>query len=213
MAGRYWHRPLAQMMQWRGKHKAVRMGGGQLRKVMGQFKDTPTTIYDRQVKATHYSWAPWVAAGQMLMFINFADFYYRHSTEKNEETGEYTIAPLWKRLGIAGISLVAGVSIGGGLLHFVSRSVRSMQVEGKMVVLETFRMTGRGTRKAKYPIGQMFSRDKLVTGVGDKGVSKGGSPQYSIYVKGGSYAYIMNRDGKFMDPHAFDTLFYRASVF
>ncbi|KAJ1875152.1 ATP-binding cassette-type vacuolar membrane transporter Hmt1, partial [Coemansia sp. RSA 990] len=202
-----------QMMQWRGKHKAVRMGGGQLRKVMGQFKDTPTTIYDRQVKATHYSWAPWVAAGQMLMFINFADFYYRHSTEKNEETGEYTIAPLWKRLGIAGISLVAGVSIGGGLLHFVSRSVRSMQVEGKMVVLETFRMTGRGTRKAKYPIGQMFSRDKLVTGVGDKGVSKGGSPQYSIYVKGGSYAYIMNRDGKFMDPHAFDTLFYRASVF
>ncbi|KAJ2454986.1 hypothetical protein EV183_001090 [Coemansia sp. RSA 2336] len=203
--------PLAQM-QWRGKHKAVRMGGGQLRKVLGQFKDT-TTVYERQVKATHYSWAPWVAAGQMLMFINFADFYYRHSTEKDEETGEFAIAPLWKRLGIAAVCLVSGVSIGGGLLHFVSRSVRRMQVDGKTVVMETFRMSGRGTRKVKYPIGQMYSRDKLVTGVGDQGVLKGGSPQYSVYVRGGNYAYIMNREGKFKDPGALDTLFYRAPGF
>ncbi|KAJ2302208.1 hypothetical protein IWW52_007050, partial [Coemansia sp. RSA 2704] len=203
------------VVQSRGKHSAVRMGGGQIRKAMAPFKDkAEVTVYDRQLKDTHFSWAPWVVGGQLLIFLNFADFYWRFSMEQDEETGELTPAPAWKRGGIAGISLVAGVSIGGGILHYVSRSVARMKIvdKGSAVVLETYRISGRSTLTRRYPIASMFSRDKLFTGLGDQGVTKEGSPQYSIYAKGSPYAFIMNRQGSFKDPESFDTLFHRAAV-
>ncbi|KAJ2781805.1 hypothetical protein H4R18_002666 [Coemansia javaensis] len=182
------------------------------RKALAQFRDRgEVVVYDRGLKDTHYSWGPWVAAGQMLMWINFADFYWRYTMDKDEDTGELTPAPLWKRACISGIALAAGASIGAGLLHFVTRSVARMRVvdNGATVVLETYRLSGRGTRAARFPIAALYSRDTLHTGSGPNGVSKPGLPQYSIYAGSGSYAYIMNRDGAFHSPKTFDTLFHR----
>ncbi|KAJ2609000.1 hypothetical protein H4S08_004235 [Coemansia sp. RSA 1365] len=190
----------------------VRMGVIQKRKALGQFQDkAEVTIYDRKLKDTHYSWAPWVAGGQMLIWLNFADFYWRYSMDKNEETGELTLAPMWKRAGITGIALVAGVSIGGGLLHFVSRSVARLNIvdRGAAAVFESYRISGRGVKKNKYPISTLFSRDTLYTGKGSQGVKKEGSPQYSLYPKEGAFPYIMNREGVFQDPKTLDLLFHK----
>ncbi|KAJ2458485.1 hypothetical protein GGI02_006004 [Coemansia sp. RSA 2322] len=135
--------------------------------------------------------------------------------DKNDDTGELSLSPAWKRACISAVALVAGVSIGGGILHFISRSVARMQVidGGKMVKLETYRMSGRGLKSRVVPIGDMFSRDRLFTGEGPLGVSRGKSPQYSIYAnRSSSYAYIMSRSGWFMNPKLFDVLFHRAVV-
>ncbi|KAJ2357391.1 hypothetical protein IWW50_000578 [Coemansia erecta] len=213
--GRLFQWPLrAVARQFKSKHSGAAMGGGQLRRVLLQFKDkTSVTVYDRQLKDTHFSWAPWVAGGQMLVFINFADFYWRYSMDQNEETGELTLASAWKRGAISGISLAAGLAIGGGILHFISRSVARMKIvdRGTAVVLETYRISGRGTKTRRFPIADMFSRDKLYTGIGEHGVTKAGAPQYSMRVKGDPYAFIMNRQGVFKDPQSLDTLFQRAA--
>ncbi|KAJ2162266.1 RING finger protein 37 [Coemansia sp. RSA 552] len=193
----------------------VQLGTVQRRKVMQQFKDkAEVTVYDRQVKDTHYRWGPWAAVGQMLIWMNFADFYWRYSMDKDEETGELVKSSVWTRAAIAGIALASGVSIGGGLLHFISRSVARMKVVdgGNSVVLETYRMSGRGVRAQKFPIASMFSRDTLYTGEGPHGVTKPGAPQYSIKTTGSFYAFIMNRQGMFVRPKALDTLFHRAVV-
>ncbi|KAJ1757293.1 hypothetical protein LPJ77_003351 [Coemansia sp. RSA 2523] len=200
-------------MPCRGKHSSVNMNGGLVRKAMQQFREKPEVlVYDRKLKDTHYKWAPWVAGGQLLVFLNFADFYWRYSMDQDED-GELVLAPTWKRASISGIALVAGVGIGGGILHFLTRSVARMKVvdRGSTVVLETYKMTGRGTKMHRYPMASMFSRDKLCTGLGEKGVTKTGSPQYSLRAKGDPYAYILNREGEFIDPQLFDTLFQRAA--
>ncbi|KAJ1731164.1 hypothetical protein LPJ61_002665 [Coemansia biformis] len=193
----------------------VQTGTMQRRKALAQFRDKEeVTIYDRQCKDTHYNWGPWAAAGQMLIWLNFADFYWRYSMDQDDETGKLTPAPAWKRACTSAIAIVAGISVGGGLLHFISRSVVRMKVvdRGAAVVLETFRASGRGTKSTKYPISVLFSRDTLCTGEGPKGVTKSGMPQYSIQASGSSYAFIMNRKGAFLDPKAFDVLFHRAAT-
>ncbi|KAJ2768420.1 hypothetical protein IWQ56_002947 [Coemansia nantahalensis] len=213
-----WPKRLADVGRWIGRlrHRStVQMGTVQRRRVLAQFQGKDeVVIYDRGVADTHYKWAPWAAGGQMLIWLNFADFYWRYTMDESEETGKLTPAPAWKRAGISGIALLAGVSVGAGLLHFVSRSVARMKVvdRGAAVVLETYRMSGRGTHAAKYPIAALFSRDTLYTGDGPAGVTKPGMPQYSIYTPGSSYASIMNRQGTFRDPKAFDILFHRAAV-
>ncbi|KAJ2810591.1 hypothetical protein H4S07_002580 [Coemansia furcata] len=192
----------------------IQMDIVQKRKVLAQFKDkAEVTVYDRQSSRTHFRWGPWVAGGQMLMWINFADFYWRYSMDKDEETGELHISPAWKRACTAGIALVAGLAVGGGVLHYISRSVARMQIidGGQMVRLETYKFSGRGTKTKVVPIAGMFSRDKLYTGEGPNGVTKAKSSQYSIYAsRQSNYAYIMSRSGAFRDPRAFDVLFHRA---
>ncbi|KAJ2716789.1 hypothetical protein H4R19_000436 [Coemansia spiralis] len=197
------------------QRSTIQMGTAQRRKALAQFQGKDEVLlFDRDVKDTHYRWGPWAAAGQMLIWLNFADFYWRYTVDQNDETGELTLAPAWKRAVISGIALLAGVSVGSGLLHFISRSVARMKVvdRGTAVVLETYRMSGRGTRAAKYPIASLYSRDRLYTGEGPAGVSKPGMPQYSMRVPGSSYAHIMNRQGTFRDPKAMDVLFHRAAA-
>ncbi|KAJ2526216.1 hypothetical protein IWW43_006464, partial [Coemansia sp. RSA 1935] len=95
-------------MPCRGKHSSVNMNGGLVRKAMQQFREKPEVlVYDRKLKDTHYKWAPWVAGGQLLVFLNFADFYWRYSMDQDED-GELVLAPTWKRASISGIALVAG---------------------------------------------------------------------------------------------------------
>ncbi|KAJ1648251.1 hypothetical protein LPJ64_000407 [Coemansia asiatica] len=209
---------LKQMFQLRWRHtsnSAIKMDATQKRKVLSQFQNqSETLMYDRQAKPTLYRWGPWVAGGQMLMWLNFADFYWRYSMDKNEETGELTLSPAWKRACISAVAIVAGVSIGGGLLHYISRSVATMRIlnNGNTVRLETFRITGRGTRVREFPTAKLSSRDMLYTGQGPQGVTRQGSPQYSINATGSSYAFIMNRSGWFRSPKSFDTLFHRSAL-
>ncbi|KAJ1900388.1 hypothetical protein LPJ66_001500 [Kickxella alabastrina] len=205
-----------QSLLQRWKHgSSVQMDIVQKRKALAQFKDkTEVTIFDRQAKRNQYSWGPWVVGGQMLMWLNFADFYWRYSMDKNEETGELALSPKWKRACISAVAIIAGVSIGGGILHYISRSVARMRVvnNGQTVLLDTYRISGRGTRTREYPISAMYSRDTLVTGKGPQGVTRDGSPQYSIYAPGNAYAFIMNRSGSFKSPKTFDILFHRSIV-
>ncbi|KAJ2746482.1 hypothetical protein GGI20_001325 [Coemansia sp. BCRC 34301] len=210
---------LLAMRRWyrhQGSSGPIQMDIVQKRKVLAQFKDKAcVTVFDRQSSRTHFSWGPWVVGGQMLMWINFADFYWRYSMDKDEETGELHQSPAWKRACTAGIALVAGLAVGGGVLHYISRSVARMQVidGGQMVRLETYRISGRGTKTKAVPIAGMFSRDRLYTGEGAQGVFKAKSSQYSIYASRQShYAYILSRSGLFRDPRAFDILFHRAVV-
>ncbi|KAJ1807477.1 hypothetical protein LPJ56_004911 [Coemansia sp. RSA 2599] len=202
--------------QLRFRHNsAIRMDAAQKRKVLGQFQNqADVLVYDRQAKPTLYRWGPWVAGGQMLMWLNFADFYWRYSMDKNEETGELVLSPAWKRACISAVAIVAGVSIGGGLLHYISRSVATMRIlnSGQTVRLETYRITGRGTRAREFPTAKMYSRDTLYTGQGPQGVTRQGSPQYSINARGSSYAFIMNRAGWFKSPKNFDIVFHRSVV-
>ncbi|KAI8325822.1 hypothetical protein GQ54DRAFT_308046 [Martensiomyces pterosporus] len=196
-------------------HGSIQMDIVQKRKALLQFKDkAEVAIFDRQAKQTTYKWGPWVVGGQMLMWINFADFYWRYSMDKNEETGELTLSPRWKRACISAVAIIAGVSIGGGILHYISRSVARMKVVGggKTVQLETYKISGYGTKVREYPIASLFSRDTLYTGVGPQGITKQGSPQYSIYAPGSSYAFIMNRTGWFKNPKTFDVLFHRSAA-
>ncbi|KAJ1844658.1 hypothetical protein LPJ73_005099 [Coemansia sp. RSA 2703] len=203
---------MPQLLRQRHSGK-IQMDATQKRKALQQFQSIDSImVFDRQAKPTLYRWGPWVVGGQMLMWLNFADFYWRYSMDKNEETGELTLSPAWKRACISLVALVAGVSIGGGILHYISRSVASMHVlnGGQTVRLETYRISGRGTRMREFPTAKMFSRDTLVTGEGPQGVSRTGSPQYSIYAPGNSYAFIMNRSGWFKSPKTFDVLFHRS---
>ncbi|KAJ2725018.1 ATP-binding cassette-type vacuolar membrane transporter Hmt1 [Coemansia sp. Benny D115] len=196
-------------------HGHVRMDAAQKRKAQMQFiNQGDVDIYLRQGRPNPYSWGPWVVGGQMLMWINFADFYMRYSKDKDEVTGEYTLSPLWKRTCIATVAILAGVGVGGGILHFISRSVARMRITdgGNTVKLDIYRIRGRGTVTKTYPAIKMFSRDKLVTGEGPQGVTKTGSTQYSIYAPGNQFAYIMNRGGWFKSPKTFDTMFHRAVV-
>ncbi|KAJ1961453.1 hypothetical protein GGI12_003241 [Dipsacomyces acuminosporus] len=200
------------LLRWR-HHGSIQMDAVQKRKALQQFKDkAEVTIFDRQEKRSTYKWGMWVVGGQMLMWINFADFYWRYSMDKNDETGELTPSPKWKRACISTVAIVAGLAIGGGILHYISRSVASMKVVGggRSVQLETYKVTGYGTKVREYPIASMFSRDTLYTGAGSQGVAKPGSPQYSIYAPGSSYAFIMSRSGWFKNPKMFDVLFHRA---
>ncbi|KAJ2595441.1 hypothetical protein H4R99_005351 [Coemansia sp. RSA 1722] len=205
---------LKQMFQLRWRHGgSIKMDATQKRKVLSQFQNqSDVLMYDRQAKPTLYRWGPWVAGGQMLMWLNFADFYWRYSMDKSEETGELVLSPAWKRACISAVAIIAGVSIGGGLLHYISRSVASMRIlnSGSTVRLETYRITGRGTKVRDFPTANMFSRDTLYTGEGLQGVTRQGSPQYSINASGNSYAFIMNRAGWFKSPKSFDTLFHRS---
>ncbi|KAJ2901952.1 hypothetical protein GGI21_004620, partial [Coemansia aciculifera] len=192
----------------------IQMDIVQKRKALAQFRDKASvTVYDRQSSRKHFAWGPWVAGGQMLMWINFADFYWRYSMDKDEETGELHLSPAWKRACTAGIALVAGLAVGGGVLHYISRSVARMQVidGGQMVRLETYGISGRSTKTKVVPIAGMFSRDRLYTGEGPQGVTKAKSSQYSIYAtRQSNFAYILSRSGSFRDPKAFDILFHRA---
>lgn len=210
------NRGIRQFLFKRWKHQ-IQMDMAQKRKALQQFQDQKSVvIFDRQATPSLYRWAPWVVGGQMLMWVNFADFYWRYSMDKNEETGELTLSPRWKRACISTIALLAGVTIGGGILHYVSRSVARMAVldGGRTVRLETYKISGRGnTRVREFPLAAMFSRDRLFTGQGPEGVTKPGSPQYSIYgSKNSTYAFIMNRSGWFKNPKAFDVLFHRSIV-
>ncbi|KAJ2028777.1 hypothetical protein IWW57_002000 [Coemansia sp. S610] len=192
----------------------ILMDNVQRRRALVQFVDkAEVTVFDRQSSRTHFRWGPWVAGGQMLMWINFADFYWRYSMDKDEETGELHLSPAWKRACTAGIALVAGLAVGGGVLHYISRTMARMQIidGGQMVRLETYKISGSGTRTKVVPIAGMFSRDKLYTGEGPNGVSRAKTSQYSIYAsRKSSFAYIMSRSGYFRDPKAFDILFHRA---
>ncbi|KAJ1954065.1 hypothetical protein EC988_002631 [Linderina pennispora] len=184
----------------------------QKRKALQQFHGKPeVTIFDRQTKQT-YKWGMWVVAGQMLMWINFADFYWRYSMDKDETTGELTLSAPWKRACISAVAILAGVSIGGGILHYISRSIARVKVlDGQTVRIETYRITGYGVKAREYPITSLYSRDLLFTGQGANGVTKAGSPQYSIHAPGNSYAFIMNRAGWFKNPKMFDVLFHRSA--
>ncbi|KAJ2608329.1 hypothetical protein EV177_005036 [Coemansia sp. RSA 1804] len=199
----------------RSKHTAnTTMGHVRQRNAIKNLSNRPeVTIFTRNGPSNPFKWGPWVAGGQLLLWINFADFYWNYSLAKDEETGEMKPLEMWKRASLSSVALVAGLAIGGGLLHFISRSVARVQIlNGKTVQLDVFRVTGRGTVSRKYPLHLMYSKDILYTGVGPAGLTKPSSTQYSIQAPGNKYAFILSRSGEFPDPKIFDLLFHRTSV-
>ncbi|KAJ2554685.1 hypothetical protein EV175_002509 [Coemansia sp. RSA 1933] len=168
------------------------------------------TVFEREGSATQFKWGPWVAGGQLLLWINFADFYWRYSVEKDEETGKAKPMATWKRVCLSAVAVVAGLAMGGGILHYISRCVARVQIlNGKTVRLDVFRISGRGTVSKQFPLDSMYSWDTLYTGIGPSGLIKSATSQYSIRAPGEKYAYILSRTGRFRDPVALDILFFR----
>ncbi|KAJ2854259.1 hypothetical protein GGI22_004555 [Coemansia erecta] len=188
------------------------MGNVRHRNAIKSFSNRPeATVFERQGPTSQFRWGPWVAGGQLLLWINFADFYWRFSLEEDKETGQMKPLATWKRLCLSAVAVVAGLAIGGGILHYISRSVARMQIlNGKTVRLDVFRASGRGTVCKQYPLESVYSRDTLYTGLGPAGLTKSTSSQYSLQTSGTRYAYILSRTGRFQDPKLFDLLFHRA---
>ncbi|KAJ2230945.1 hypothetical protein IWW45_005619 [Coemansia sp. RSA 485] len=94
--------------------------------------------------------------------------------EKNKEAGKFDLSPAWKHACISIVAIIANVSIGSRLLHYISRSVASMRILNSSSTgrLQIYYITGRGTRFRDFATAKMYLRYTLHTGKGLQGVTR-----------------------------------------
>ncbi|KAI8384836.1 transmembrane protein 223-domain-containing protein [Radiomyces spectabilis] len=161
----------------------------------------------------------YISAGvQLLFWGNLASLAYVTYSQKSgdEEDAPVVLAPKYKRVAIAGGLVAVGIGIATLMCVYPWRYVDQLWLlkGGQHVRLVTHAKLP-SHRSREYPIQQLYSKQKIFTGVGPTGTDAlGQTTSSSVFLraKGERLGYTLDRKGKFTDSRLFDGLWYNLSA-